>query len=62
MKVQSNDPSTDWQQRSEELEQLVRDLLACLKDYAPMLYEKGLRSRALLDRAAALGIIPEVQP
>ncbi len=59
---EQNDVSTDYQQRSEALEQLVRDTLLCLKDYAPMLYGKGLRARALLDRAAELGIIPEVQP
>lgn len=51
----------DTQQRKiQALEQFARDALLCLKDYAPMLYEKGLRARALQDRAAELGIIPEL--
>ncbi len=59
---EQKDVSADWQTRAEELEQLALDLLACLKDYTPMPYEKGLRARALQDRAAALGIVLELSP
>ena len=58
---EQNDVSTDWQARAEELEQLVRDCLLCIKDISDYAYQKP-RVADLLDRAAALGIIPEVQP
>src|SRR5260221_6026946 len=47
------------EQRAEELEQLLRDCLLCIKDISDYAYQKP-RVADLLDRAAALGIIPEV--
>jgi len=62
MAKQPEDVSTDYQQRSEALEQLVRDCLLYLKHIAPYSYSNAPRAIELLDRAAELGIIPEVQP
>ena len=59
---EQKDVSTDYQQRSEALEQLVREALLYLKHIAPYSYSNAPRAIDLLDRAAALGIIPEVQP
>ena len=58
---EQKDVSTDWQQRAEELAQLVRDCLLCIKDISDYAYQKP-RVADLLDRAAELGIIPEVKP
>ena len=59
---QDQDVSTDCQARAEELEQLLRDMLLYLKHIAPYSYSNAPRAIELLDRAAELGIIPEVQP
>ena len=62
MNKQPDDVSTDYQQRAEQLEQLLRDTLLYLKHIAPYSYSNAPRAIDLLDRAAELGIIPEVQP
>ena len=46
----------------EREEQLLRDTLLYLKHIAPYSYSNAPRAIDLLDRAAELGIIPEVQP
>lgn len=48
------------QQRAEQLEQLLRETLLYLKSIAPYSYSNAPRAVDLLDRAAELGIIPEV--
>ncbi len=53
--------STSLEARAEALEQLVRDCLLCIKDISDYNYQRP-RVADLLDRAAALGIIPEVKP
>ncbi len=58
--IDQDDVSTDYQARAEALEQLVRDCLLCIKDISDYHYQKP-RVADLLDRAAELGIIPEVQ-
>lgn len=62
MNKQPEDISTDYQQRAEQLEQLLRDTLLYLKSIAPYSYSNAPRAIDLLDRAAQLGIVPEVQP
>ena len=62
MSKQTDDVSTDYQTRAEALELLVRDTLLYLKHIAPYSYSNAPRAIDLLDRAAELGIIPEVQP
>jgi TPR repeat protein len=52
--------STDWERRAELLEALLRDTLLYLKSIAPYSYSNAPRAIELLDRAAELGIIPEV--
>ena len=60
MNKQTDDVSTDWQKRAEELEQLVRDALFYIKEIAPYSYAAAPRCIALQDRAAALGIVLEL--
>lgn len=52
----------DLQQRCLELELLVRDTLEYIKEIAPYMYAAAPRCIALQDRAAQLGIVPEVKP
>jgi len=59
---EQKDVSTDYQQRAELLEQLVRDALLYIKEIAPYSYAAAPRCIALQDRAAELGIVPEVKP
>jgi len=59
---EQKDTSIDWQARSEELEQLLRDTLLYIKSIAPYSYSNAPRAVELLDRAAELGIVPEVKP
>ncbi len=59
---QDQDISTDYQQRSEALEQLLRDTLLYLKHIALYSYSNAPRAIELLDRAAELGIVPELSP
>lgn len=59
--IDTEDVSTDYQQRAEQLEQLVRDTLLYLKSIAPYSYSNAPRAVELQDRAAALGIIPEIE-
>ena len=58
---EQKDVSTDYQTCAEELEQLVRDLLAEIKEVAPFAYATTPRMHALQDRAAALGIVLELK-
>jgi len=55
---EQKDISTDWQARAE---QLVVDLLDYIKEIAPYTYAAAPRCIKLQDRAAELGIIPEVK-
>jgi hypothetical protein len=59
---EQKDVSTDYQQRAEQLEQLLRDTLLYIKEIAPYSYAAAPRAIALQDRAAELGIVPEVKP
>ena len=61
MNKQPEDISTDYQQRAEQLEQLLRDMLLYIKHIAPYSYSNAPRAIELLDRAAELGIIPEIE-
>ena len=60
MSKQPEDVSTDWQKRAELLEELVRDCLLEIKEIAPFSYAAAPRCIDLQDRAAALGIVPEI--
>lgn len=61
-KAGQKDVSTDWQTRAEQLDQLLRDTLLYIKHIAPYSYSNAPRAVELLDRAAQLGIVPEVKP
>ena len=58
---EQKDVATDGQKRAEQLEQLLRDTLLYLKSIAPYSYSNAPRAIELLDRAAELGIVPEVK-
>lgn len=60
MTQQPEDTSTDWQTRSEELERLVRACLLYIKELSDYNWRSAPRTIALQDRAAELGIIPEL--
>lgn len=60
MAKQQKDVSTDYQKRAELLEELVRDCLLELKEVAPYAYAVAPRCIDLQNRAAELGIIPEL--
>ncbi len=57
---EQKDPSTDWQTRAEELEQLLRDALLYIKELSDYNWRSAPRTIALQDRAAELGIVLEL--
>ena len=63
MTKQTDDTSTDYQARAEELEQLLRDALLYIKEhFSEYNWRNAPPIIRLQDRAAALGIVLELKP
>ncbi len=62
MTKQTEDTSTDWQARAEQLEQLLLACLEYIKELSDYNWRSAPRTIALQDRAAALGIVLELKP